>query len=465
MKHARKSIFIAIVVLALFFPQVLADNDGSASSENRYVFSGDDIVHTGTTNGYSGNDPIEKGDDHYGWKLGDFYVTGFTSYKQDSDGTVVFLKNAGDDVKLSYHLLQDIEKLNDDDDLEIHSDGKAWDEYFKTKTYQKSMGLLVVQKTDYQNVKEEPLVYESFLVGKEKGAETDIHLCEEGDYEVALDYEIEVDGSIIGFIDKDTYEDYRHYFKFKVRNGNCMIFPISLSGKELTNESYSKEGFYIDFARSKYLEINVTYKVLVEGKNGLVEDVRYNRPAADGEKYDQSGIYEISFTNKYTNTTLSKTLYVGDDPSIRMMAIEHMSLEDVNKSLYPEVTETSLVSEVNPADAEKTKKDVKDDEDNGNKMIVIICAIGAVILVAVVSVGVAIAKKKKRTANYVAIEESDDSDPSNDAPVEDEKNAPENTTNLNNLPREKSVNADIDALPYNGRGVHEVPEKEDNEAK
>ncbi len=472
MKQVKKTILMSLLVLAMISPKIMADNDGTASSDNEYQFSGYDIVHTGTTNGYSGNDPIEKGDDHYGWKLGDFYVTGFTSYITDSDGTVVFLKNAGDDVKLSYRLLQDPECLNDDEDLEIHSDGKAWDEYFQTKTYQNSKGLLIIRQTDYQNRVGEPLIYEAFLDGLTKGADTEVHLCEEGDYEVALDYEIEVDGSYIGIIDKDTFEDYRQFFKFKVRNGNCMIFPLDLSGNELTNESYSPDGFVIDFARSRYLSIDVKYMVLVEGRNGLVEDVRYNRPAADGEKYDQSGIYEITIKNLYTQTVMTKTIYVGDDPSIKMMAIDGMSIDEVNESLYPTETEEVVkpTEPIEPADTseviDETVETVipeseskittvetselvyaEENEETDNRIIVIACAVGAVVLVALISIIVAIVKKNKKK----------NVDPQVEIPFEDEEKIEAVQTDLSKpdvndaVSKSKYLREDIDALPYNGR--------------
>lgn len=264
MNKTLKLFSVSLLAFLLICPNVLADNDGTASSENKYVFSGSEAVNTGKDNGFSGNDPITKDDPHYGWSMGDFNITGFTSYIIDDDGTVVFLKNAGDEIRLGYEMFQDPEKLNDDEDLELHYDTKAYDEYFQTKTYQHSMGLFVIQKTDYQNQKSDPIIYESFLATKKQNVETKVFLFEEGDYEVALDYEIEEDGSIIGLIDKDSYHDYRLFFKFKVRNGNCMIFPRDLYGNELTNESYAEKGFCIDFAKSRYLQIHIKYIVLVE---------------------------------------------------------------------------------------------------------------------------------------------------------------------------------------------------------
>ncbi len=470
MKRNSKTFLLIMLAFTMLSPKVLADNDGTASSDNAYVFSGTTVVNTGKDNGFSKRYPIDKDDPHYGWSLGDFYVTGFTSYNIEQDGTVVFLKNAGDKVTLSFDLQQSKTMLNGDDDLELHYDTKAYDEYFQTKVYQHSMGLLIMQKTDYQNKKEDPIIFESFLEDAKQKSDKEVQLCEEGDYEVALDYEIEVDGSYFGILDKDTYEDYRISFNFKVRNGNCMIFPRDLAGNELTNESYSQDGFFIDFAKSRYLRINVKYMVLVEGQNGLVEDVRYNRPAADGEQYTQSGIYEIDIENLYTSQTMTKTIYVGDDPVIKMLAIEGKSLEDVNKELYPEETttvetepeetETPGTTETTLSPTETTvpqletsaktqSKDGSDDKDssgNGNKMIVAICAIGAVIVVAAGAIVIPKLLKRKKSSETAANGDAKPTAPTT-SPAETKND--ENTAQIN-MARPSSITTET---TYGGKSL------------
>lgn len=54
--------------------------------------------------GYTEERKIEKDDVHYGWDLGDFFVSGYTSNATDSKGNNVFLKNAGDKVTLWFNL-------------------------------------------------------------------------------------------------------------------------------------------------------------------------------------------------------------------------------------------------------------------------------------------------------------------------------------------------------------------------
>ena len=146
-------------------------------------------------------------------------------------------------------------------------------------------------------------------------ADTVISLNEEGDYEVALDYEIKCDSYVLGTkITKTSYSDYRIFFRFSVRNGNCMVFPFdAVTGEELKNTAATPNGFYLDLAQSRYLDILVKRSVLNEQDSGVTEDIRFNRPASDGEMYTQEGLYTIAVRNRYTLEQTVKTIYVGTD--------------------------------------------------------------------------------------------------------------------------------------------------------
>ena len=136
-------------------------------------------------------------------------------------------------------------------------------------------------------------------------------LNEEGDYEAALYYEVE-DNDLKHIASK--YGNYRITFRFSVRNGNCMVYPFDLvTGAELQNTSVTENGFRLDLARSRYLDIDVKRSVLVESPTGVVEDERFNRPAKDGDRYDAEGIYTISVSNRYTGESTVKTIFVGTD--------------------------------------------------------------------------------------------------------------------------------------------------------
>lgn len=98
---------------------------------------------------------IKEGDPHFGWKLGRFVVSGFTS--RAGDDVPVFLKNSGDQVELSFQLNQSIDSLNGDDKRKISGDGNGYDEYFGIPKTDFGHGALITKHTDYQNASTEPI--------------------------------------------------------------------------------------------------------------------------------------------------------------------------------------------------------------------------------------------------------------------------------------------------------------------
>lgn len=266
-------------------------------------------VNAGKSDGFNSADPIASArDPHYGWDLGHFFVSGYSD-KIVEDGTYVFLKNVGDKVALNFLLEQNINALNGNENLVINRDMNGRDSYFQTdKNINFERGALIIRHIDASGVAQRPLIYTNFLeANTSPNAETKVYLFEEGDYEVALDYEIcDEDGW-------DTYSNYRIYFKFKIRNGNCMVFPFdSVTYSELENLSLTHNGFMLDLAGSRYLHINVTRYVLNANKTGL--DQRWSRPAADRTAYDEEGIYVITVTNDYAaDSSYSKIICVGNN--------------------------------------------------------------------------------------------------------------------------------------------------------
>ena len=277
--------------------------------------------------GYSGSSEIEKKDIHYNWDIGQFFVSGFTDKVKESDGNIVFLKNVGDKVTLWFNLNQNINELNGDKDLKITDDTEGYDKYFETERTDFGKGTLIIRYTDYNNNSSEPQVYKNYLAANTSvGADTKVQLFEEGDYEVALDYEVTSDQLI------DKVGHYRIFFTFSVRNGNCMVYPLDVStGSELTNGSMTENGFMLDLAKSRYLQINVKREVLTDSADGLVEDIRSNAPARDGEKYTEEGIYTITATNQYTNQKTTKKIYVGTNNLMKAVMTSGLSIEEINK--------------------------------------------------------------------------------------------------------------------------------------
>ena len=335
MKKIRKRICKYVVMLLCFGIIVLVSANVRAkekepvSTARMYLGA---AVNAGNGDGYSEKNEIDIDDPHYNWKLGEFYVGGFTRVIDEKSGSPIFLKNVGDKVKLSFILNQDIDKLNGNDELSIEQDENGYDEHFGIPKTDFGKGMLVIRHTNYQNKTEEPVLHKNYLESVNVKADTEVELCEEGDYEVALDYEIDVDNGI-QFWKQGTY-DYRIYFKFSVRNGNCMVYPFDTVNKnELTNTSVTENGFYLDLAKSKYLDINVKKEVLKEGAEGLVEDTRFNMPASDGESYTDEGVYTITAKNRYTNQTTTKIIYVGTNDLLKAHVTTNLSLKEIKKQM------------------------------------------------------------------------------------------------------------------------------------
>lgn len=297
------------------------NEDGS-----KVVYNLGSKVRVADFDSYFGEETISKGDAHYGWELGNFFVSGYTDEVNSSDGNIVFLKNVGDKATLWFRLNQDINKLNGNKKLSITADKTGSDQYFETPTMDFGRGALIIRYTDHNNVKAEPTIYTNYLEANTSvGSDTKVQLFEEGDYEVALDYQITEDQLI------DKIGHYRIFFKFSIRNGNCMVYPFDVAtGDELTNSSMTENGFRLDLAKSRYLKVNLKREMLTESADGLAEDTRFNGPARDGAEYTDEGIYTITVTNEYTGQFTVKRIYVGTNNVLRAHMTTGLSISEIN---------------------------------------------------------------------------------------------------------------------------------------
>lgn len=279
--------------------------------------------------GYSEEIKIDLDDPHYGWDLGTFSINGYTRETVDAAGNPLFLKNVGNKITLWFKLKQDIDCLNGNNDLSIAEDKDGYDQYMGIPRTDFKKGVLLIRYTDHEGVVHDPVIYTDFLEANTRtGAETRAVLFEEGDYEVALNYEICKDEMI------DSNTDYRIFFKFSIRNGNTMVFPFDLeTGSELVDNSVTPNGFKLDLAKSRYLIIDVQREIIVENENGYNLDVRYNRPAKDGDEYKEEGIYTVNVKNLYTNEQTVKKFYVGSDPMLYALAKNNISIKELNEAL------------------------------------------------------------------------------------------------------------------------------------
>ncbi|MBE6812341.1 MAG: hypothetical protein E7523_05615 [Ruminococcaceae bacterium] len=301
------------------------DNGEIATETEQQSYNLGSKVKTENFDGYYGEQTLEAKDIHYGWDLGQFFVSGYTS-RTEKDGTVVFLKNVGDKVTLWFRLAQNINALNGKDTLKITADPEGYDQAMETPRTDFGHGALIIRYTDYNNVKQEPTIYTNYLEANTSvGADTKVQLFEEGDYEIALDYQVTDDQLI------DKIGHYRIAFKFSVRNGNCMAYPFDLqTGSELPNGAITENGFRLDLAKSRYLKINLKREVLTESADGLTEDTRFNGPAKDGAEYTQEGIYTITVQNEYTNQLTVKKIYVGTNDVLKAYIATGLSIPEIN---------------------------------------------------------------------------------------------------------------------------------------
>lgn len=315
-------------------PSIVPEPELPAGTNKIYL--GYEVQKTGLDNGYVGNKEIGRDDPHFGLSIGKFYVSGFTSAMSMDQSDFIFLKTVGDNLELHFELTEDIDMLGGDTFVTINSDDGGYDKYFGISPTYFGRGTLIVRHTDYQNNPGTPQVYTDYLSGKMSGdANTIVSINEEGDYEIALDYEITESYYVLGTkVTNSRNTDYRIFFRFSVRNGNCMVFPFDAStGEELTNASATPNGFYLDLAYSRYLDIRVKRSLLVQQGSNYTEDVRFNRPASDGELYTQEGIYTITAANQYTGEQTVKTIYVGNDAQYIDYVSRGLSVEQILQAL------------------------------------------------------------------------------------------------------------------------------------
>lgn len=305
-----------------------------AETENKCYLG--ETVNAGKDTGYTQKNEINKKDPHFGWKIGEFFVSGYSAKDEDAEGNPVFLKNVGDQVTLWFCLNENIDKLNNNEKLSVCEDTNGYDEYFGIKKTNFGKGALIVRHKDSENHWGEPTIYTDYLAAKtSKGAYTQVDIFEEGDYEVALNYEIKETGfNIFGWKPLPTYYNYRIFFKFSVRNGNCMVYPFDVETKaELTNAAFTENGFYLDLAQSKYLDVIVQREVFKESSEGLVSDVRFNKPAKDGERYTEEGLYTITVSNKYTKEETVKKIYVGTNDVLKAHVTTGFTIEEIKHQI------------------------------------------------------------------------------------------------------------------------------------
>ena len=397
---------------------------GGTAADPNQTYSIGTAVRVDQFDGYWGEQPMKKDDPHYDVTLGQFFVSGYTDKTPDGDGNMVFLKNVGDKVTLWFHLNENIDGFAKNSKIRVTADESGSDQYFQTEPTNFGRGALIIKYTDYNNSSAKPQIYTNYLEANASvGADTTVRLCEEGDYEVALDYQLTEDKLI------DSVSHYRIFFKFSIRNGNCMVYPFDLvTGDELTNSSMTENGFRLDLAKSRYLKVIVKREMLADSADGLVEDTRFNGPAKDGAEYKDEGIYTITVSNQYTGQLTEKKIYVGTNNVLRAYMTTGLSIPEINDLVaqgatinndgtiqlaartidsVPDVIQPTVEDTEESADAISEVADALEffPVDGDQTIVIGICC--AVVLTGIV-IGVIGAKRKKELTRLVEIKRAEE---------------------------------------------------------
>lgn len=404
-----------------FYAYINSDEQNSNMTSEPYCF--DKRVRVADFEKYFGEQPITEDDPHKDWTLGQFYIGGYTDDVADADGNIVFLKNVGDQITLWFTLNENINSLRGNKNLSITADNDGYDQYFEKGPMDFGRGVLFVKETDRNN-NTRITTYANFLEANATvGADTKVKLFEEGDYEIALDYEITDDQLI------DKVYHYRISFRFSVRNGNCMVYLFDKqTGSELSNSAMTENGFRLDLAKSQYLHVTIKREVLKDSADGLVEDTRFNGVANDGAEFVEEGIYTITATNDYVKEPTVKRIYVGTNNVLRAHMTTGLSIPEINNlivqgatisddgtihlaSITPTTETTEPTDETHaptdaPDDGETLalEDDATDEAETPPSGLLIVVAVIAIFCAAAVAI---IVRKKRKTDQpaEVALEE------------------------------------------------------------
>lgn len=315
-------------------------------------------IRTGK-NGYKGEKEIDDDDCHYGWDLGKFFISGYTTSMVDATGTPIFLKNQSDKLSLWFNLAQEIDKLNQKKSLSIVED-EGYDQYFETKKMDLGKGALIIRYTDYENVKHESKVYTNFLEENAiLGKNQRIQFLGEGDYEVALDYKVENDKTnIFGLTVFPDYSYYRIYFKISVRNAdsNVRLYDVDDKTKLKTND-FTENGFKLNQKLSRYLDVEVKHEVYDAEKNSFTEDKNLMANAKDGGKYIAEGFYLITAKNRYTDSQTNRVVYVGKNKFLQRCAQSGMMPDEIVQYVKTELEKREEESRLAAEAAAKRKEE------------------------------------------------------------------------------------------------------------
>ena len=378
------------------------DQTEKLNTMNAYEFS--TVYRVDDQDGFENPVPIKSDDPHNDWSVGKFYISGYTDYRMDGD-VPVFLKVPGDRAALWFNLEQELDKCNGRTDVKVNYISSGSDIYFGTPTISNlGKGALIIRKTNKQNQKEREIYTNYLEASATVGANTRVDLFEEGDYEVALDYQLQYDKPFVFGTTTTKTLTYRVFFKFKVRNGDISAFLRDVDTDQfITNANIAEHGFYIDVANAQYLNMSIKRDVLSDSADGIVPDNKFTGVAIDGRKYTEEGIYTVTVENPATGDKTEKTVYVGNTDIMRAHMTTGLTIAEINEKLAngAYIDENGKLIGIDPVKEESVEVPIVEDEEQEAETKHIIVSI----IIAVIAFGGIVYKRKKR---FVKIDDKED---------------------------------------------------------
>lgn len=304
------------------------------NTKDPHVYEFKDVYRVDSQDGFADPEMLKSDDPHIDWSVGKFYVSGYTDVKMDNE-VPVFLKVPGDRAALWFNLEQELDKCNNSVDIKVNNTESGSDIYFGTPTIDNfGRGVLIVRKSIKNNQKERQIYTNYLEASATVGTNTRVDLFEEGDYEVALDYQLHYDKPAVFGTKFAKTLSYRIFFKFKVRNGDISAFLRDVDTNQfITNANVAEHGFYIDVANSQYLKMTIKREVLTNGLDGLVEDTKFSAVATEGRPYTDEGIYTVTIHNDATGDDVEKRVYVGSRDIILAHMKTGIPLSEINERI------------------------------------------------------------------------------------------------------------------------------------
>lgn len=385
-------LFLSSLILLPIKATTFAQAETTAIETNGNSYSFSKLLSCSDRSGYTNPQSLSVGDPLVGVNVAEIRLENFSATTV-KEGKLYFLKTTPDIPVLSIVPLTDFNNLggtgtwiNEDGDTRIPDFGFIGEIGY---------GWLGITHKDYQG-KIQTVCVSNVLRKTEDGISfTPAWFGEEGSYRIALCFEVKRQ---IGCEKKWDWWPFKYHYdpiysftnykidtQFEIRNANAQVFAFDSKGNELLSGAVSNQ-FTLDFANSRYLQINIKREIAVNS-NELMEssDVRFNSVGVDKRTYDTPGVWTITARNEVT----------GDSTTRRILVIDSNDTEEANAL---KVATSKKYSEFSSLNVKNNNEEVnisneKIVSENKDGIVVTIIVSATVVVLAVIISAVIIKKK------------------------------------------------------------------------